>query len=95
MAHLVVPLPVIAEWSRGRTDVREKILAATEIVASLPATQAAGEALRRIRDVDSKRTIGAIVMATAALSNAIVVTGDPDDFALLSAEFPGVTVLSG
>jgi hypothetical protein len=33
-------------------------------------------------------------MATAVLSDAIVVRGDPDDFNRLSAHFAGVAVLS-
>jgi hypothetical protein len=48
----------------------------------------------RGRRVDGKLTIDAIVMATAALTDAIVVTGDPEDFEALSSHFPGVVVLS-
>lgn len=92
-AHIVIPLPVIAEWWRGRTQAREEILAAGQIVASLEAVQAAGVALARVKDVDSALTIDAIVMATAALLDAVVVTGDPDDFDRLAPHFPGVTVL--
>ena len=93
-AHLVVPLPVVAEWWRGRTDVREAILSATRIVASVDAAKAAGVALARLRSVDATLTIDALVMATAALLDAVVVTGDPTDFERLSAHFPGVVVLS-
>jgi len=93
-ALILVPLPVIAEWWRGRSDVREELLAATTIVASLEATKAAGTALARLRDAHAGLTIDAIVMATAALANASVVTGDPRDFERLGAHFPGVTVLS-
>jgi len=42
---------------------------------------------------DAKLTIDAIVMATAALTNAIVVTGDTSDFDALGAHFVGVLVL--
>src|SRR5438309_694577 len=56
-AHLVVPFPVIAEWWRGRTDLREAMLAATRIVASLEAAKAAGVALARLKDVDAKLTV--------------------------------------
>jgi predicted nucleic acid-binding protein len=94
-ARLVVPLPVVAEWWRGRTDAREEILAATQVVASLQAAKAAGVALARLAGVDGALTVDALVMATAALLDAIVVTGDPQDFARLAALFPGVTVLSG
>jgi predicted nucleic acid-binding protein len=93
-AHLVVPLPVIAEWWRGRTDVRDAVLAAARVVASVDAAKAAGVALARFKNIDSKLTIDALVMATAALLDAIVVTGDPGDFERLGAHFPSVVVLS-
>ena len=93
-ARLLVPLPVVAEWWRGRTDVREEILASSEIVASVPAAKAAGSALARLRDVHAKLTIDAIVMATAALADAVVVTSAPRDFERLAAHFPGVAVLA-
>lgn len=56
--------------------------------------KAAGIALARAKDVDAKLTVDAIVMATAALLGAVVVTGDADDFAQLSRHFSGVPVLS-
>lgn len=93
-ARIVVPLPVIAEWWRGRTAAREEILAATQIVATVEIMKAAGIALARLKDVDAKLTIDAIVMATAALLGAAVVTGDADDFERLSRHFAGVAVLS-
>lgn len=93
-ARLVVPLPVVAEWWRGRSDARDAILAATRIVASVDAAKAAGVALARLKNVDRKLTIDALVMATAALLDAVVVTGDPGDFERLGAHFPGVVVLA-
>jgi predicted nucleic acid-binding protein len=93
-ARIVVPLPVIAEWWRGRTDAREEILAATQIVATVEITKAAGIALARAKDVDAKLTIDAVVMATAALLGAVVVTGDADDFEHLSRHFSGVQILT-
>lgn len=93
-ARLLVPLPVIAEWWRSRTDAREEILASTQVIASLDIAKAAGVALARLKDVEAKLTIDAIVMATAALTDAIVVTGDPTDFEALAPYFPRVTVLS-
>jgi predicted nucleic acid-binding protein len=93
-ARILVPLPVIAEWWRGRSDAREEILAASQVVASIAAMKAAGVALGRMRDIDAKLTIDAIVMATAALAEAIVVAGDPNDFERLAAHFPRVAVLS-
>jgi predicted nucleic acid-binding protein len=93
-ARLVVPLPVVAEWWRGRTDIRDAILGATSVVASVDAAKAAGVALARIRNVDGRMTVDAIVMATAALLDAVVVTGDVADFGRLEAHFPGVTFLT-
>jgi len=93
-ARLIVPLPVVTEWWRGRTDAREIILAATQVVASLEAAKAAGIALSKLEDVNGRLTVDAIVMATAALLDAIVVTGDPSDFDRLATHFPRVTVLS-
>ena len=93
-ARVLVPLPVIAEWWRGRTDAREEILASTQVVASLEAAKAAGVALARMKRVDAKLTIDAIVMATAALTDAIVVTGDASDFDVLASHFVGVPVLT-
>ena len=93
-ARILIPLPVVAEWWRGRTSAREEILAASEIVASVSAAKAAGVALGRMRVVNATLTVDAIVMATAALSDAVVITGDPRDFDRLGAHFPGVVVLS-
>jgi predicted nucleic acid-binding protein len=93
-ARILVPLPVVAEWWRGRTDLRENILAATEVVASVPAAKAAGVVLGRTRNIHARLTIDAIVMATAALADAVVVTGDAGDFDRLATHFPGVVVLS-
>lgn len=93
-ARIIVPLPVVAEWWRGRTDAREEILAATEVVGSLAAAKAAGIALAHLKGVNAKLTIDAMVMATAALMDAVVVTGDPDDFEALAAHFPRVSVLA-
>jgi predicted nucleic acid-binding protein len=47
-----------------------------------------------VKGSDSALTIDAIVMATAALLDAVVVTGDPRDFERLGVHFPGVAVLS-
>lgn len=93
-ARLLIPLVVVAEWWRGRTDAREEILASAEISASVRVVQTAGVALARAKDVDASRTIDAIVMATAALFDGIVITSDPDDLARFATHFRGVTVLS-
>lgn len=93
-ARILVPLPVVAEWWRGRSDAREEILAATVVVGSLEIAKAAGIALAHGRGVNAKLTIDAMVMATAALMDAIVVTGDPVDFEALAAHFPRVAILA-
>jgi predicted nucleic acid-binding protein len=93
-AKIFVPLPVIAEWWRGRTDARDEILAATQVIGSVEVAKAAGLALAGANRVDAKLTIDAMVMATAALLDAVVVTGDPSDFSALARHFPGVAVLS-
>ena len=74
--------------------MREAVFAATRVVASVDAAKAAGVALARLKGVDAKLTIDALVRATAALLDAVVVTGDPADFERLGVHFPGVVVLS-
>jgi predicted nucleic acid-binding protein len=93
-ARIVVPLPVIASFWRGRTDAREELLAAMQIVATVEIMKAAGIALARMKHVDAKLTMDAIVMATAALMGAVVVTGDASDFGQLARHFSGVSVLA-
>jgi predicted nucleic acid-binding protein len=93
-ARILVPHPVVAEWWRGRTDAREEILAASRVVATVEIAQTAGIALAQAKNVHPGLTIDAIVMATAALLDGIVVTGDPHDFERLSVHFPGVSVLA-
>jgi predicted nucleic acid-binding protein len=46
-----------------------------------------------MKSVSAKLTIDAIVMATAALTGAIVVTSDTSDFDALASHFVGVPVL--
>jgi predicted nucleic acid-binding protein len=87
-------MAVIAEWWRARSDVRDELLRSTQVVASIEIMKAAGVALAKTKSVDGKLTIDAIVMATAAILDAVIVTGDPKDFERLGAHFPGVVVLS-
>ena len=93
-ARIVVPLPVVAEWWRGRTDAREELLGATQVFASVDVTKAAGIALAKLKKVDARLTIDAIVIASAAVLDAVLVTQDPTDFDRLAVHFPGVVVLS-
>lgn len=93
VARILVPLPVIAEWWRGRTRAREELLAATQVLASVDVTKSAGVALSKLKKVDPTLTIDAVVMASAATLDAVLVTQDPADFVRLGAHFPRVVVL--
>ena len=88
----VVPAVVYAEWWRGRSNVREDILAAV-IVEDMPPLlcRAAGEALGAVR---GSSIADAVVMASAALrGGGVVYTGDVDDLRRLQRHFPTVLVL--
>ena len=91
LAILSVPVVVVAEWWRGRTDVRERILDVVNVEPlSLGVAKTAGEALAK---VPRSTPVDAIVMAFAASRGDVVFTGDPDDFERLRAFFPAVRVL--
>ena len=83
---------VVGEWWRGRTDVREALVASVH-VEPLTRTLAtlAGEAMA---EVSGATTIDAFVMSSAALRGDVVITGDSVDLEKLRAFFPGVRVLS-
>jgi predicted nucleic acid-binding protein len=88
----IVPAIVYVEWWRGRSDIREEILAAV-IVEDMPPSlcRAAGEALGRVK---GSSLADAIVMASASLrGGGVVYTGDIDDLARLQSHFPTVRVL--
>jgi predicted nucleic acid-binding protein len=91
-APITVPAPVIGEWWRGRTALREAICRSvlveplTEAIARL-----AGEAMARVKHATA---IDAFVMASAALRGDVVLTGDVGDLERLRAYFPGVRVLT-
>lgn len=91
-ARLTIPTPVLGEWWRGRTDVREAICSSSRI-EPLTAEVAflAGEALAT---VSGATTVDAFVMAGAALRGDVVLTSDPVDLEKLRSFFPGVRVLS-
>lgn len=89
---IVVPQVVLAEWWRGRSDWRERILAMLVIDRLTDAcAKLAGEAIAR---VPSATAVDAIVMASAASRGDTVFTSDVDDLERLRAYFPGVRVLS-
>ena len=88
---LIVPSVCIAEWWRGRTDVRDRILAAVAIEhTDETLMKVTGEALASVPEATC---IDAIVMATAARHGGIVFTSDVEDFTRLQAVFPSVRVL--
>jgi len=88
----VVPAVVHAEWWRGRTDVREEILAMVLLEdMPPPLCRAAGEALGAVR---GSSLADAVVMASAALrGGGVVYTSDVDDLRRLQRHFPSVVVL--
>ncbi|MBL8612827.1 MAG: PIN domain-containing protein [Myxococcales bacterium] len=91
LAVLAVPVPVVAEWWRGRTDVRERILDAVSVEPlTLATAKSAGEALA---SVPRCTAVDAMVMAFAAARGDAVFTGDTDDLERLRAFFPTVRVL--
>jgi predicted nucleic acid-binding protein len=82
----------IAEWWRGRTDVRATILRGLRIEPmDVELARRAGEAVAAIRGAT---TNDAVVMASAARRGDIVYTSDVDDLERLGAFFPGVRVLA-
>lgn len=88
----VVPAVVLTEWWRGRTDVREDILAAMVVEDMPPALcRAAGEALAAVREAT---LADAVVMASAAMrGGGVVYTSDPDDLGRLQRHFRNVLIL--
>jgi predicted nucleic acid-binding protein len=88
----IVPAVVYAEWWRGRSDIREEILAAV-IIEDMPPSlcRAAGEALAAVK---ASSLADAVVMASAALrGGGVVYTSDIDDLKRLQRHFPTVVVL--
>ena len=88
----IVPAVVYAEWWRGRSDIREEILAAVIVEDMPPALcRAAGEALGAVR---GSSLADAVVMASAALrGGGIVYSADLDDLERLQRHFPTVRIL--
>jgi len=89
---VTVPVAVVLEWWRGRTDVRERILAGVRIEPlHTTLARAAGEALASVK---TATPIDAVVMASAALRGDIVYTSDVSDLERLRRHFPSVRVLA-
>jgi len=90
--RITVPADVVAEWWRGRTDVREAILASVDVE---PLTESlarvVGEALGSVLGAT---LVDAVVMASAAARGDVVYTSDTEDLEALQTYFPGVRVLA-
>ena len=90
--RITVPAAVITEWWRGRTDLREDIVASVRVEPLTDAiARLAGEAIARVRGATP---IDAIVMAGAAVRGDLVYTSDVGDLEKLRVHFPSVRVLS-
>jgi hypothetical protein len=89
----VVPAVVCAEWWRGRTDIRDEILAAVSLEdMPLHLCRATGEALAAVR---GSSLADAAVMASAALrGGGVVYTSDPEDLGRLQVHFPTVRLVA-
>ncbi len=101
--RVMVPLPVVTEWWRGRSDDRHDILRSVELEIGEPAqlvARLAGEALAELqtkRDALSCRCkflVDAVVMASASLRGDVVYTSDFDDLSRLCQRFPNVRLFS-
>ncbi len=89
---MIVPTAVIAEWWRGRSDVRDGILAAVFVEPMTERiSKAAGEAIGSVRGAT---VVDAIVMASAAATSGLVYSADVDDLTRLQRFFPAVRILS-
>ncbi len=85
-----VPAPVIIEWWRGRSDVRESVLEAITVEPTdAPLARLAGEAIALVKGATP---IDALVMASAARRGDVVYTSDVGDLERLRAVFPAVRV---
>jgi predicted nucleic acid-binding protein len=86
--RIVVPTVVLGEWWRGRSNVRDAIVASVQIEPlSESLAKAAGEALARVRRATF---VDAVVMASAAQRGDIVYTSDQRELDRLSSQFTSV-----
>jgi len=88
---VTVPAVVLAEWWRGRSRRRLRMLDALDVEpTSATISKSAGEA---IAAVPGATVVDAIVMASAALRGDAVFTSDVEDLRRLQRHFPSVRVL--
>src|SRR5258708_16511676 len=98
-AQLLAITPVVAQWWRGRSDVRDRIKTAVTLVPfPVRAAEAAGIALGQIRGESerAKLSVDVMVMAFAATyGGALLYTSDIGDLQKNSKYFPPVPLLPG
>jgi hypothetical protein len=88
---ITIPTVVLGEWWRGRTDLREALVASARVEPlSPPIARLAGEALAKVKGATS---IDAFVMASVSMRGDVVYTSDLDDLRRLTTFFPNVRVL--
>jgi predicted nucleic acid-binding protein len=88
---ITVPTPVLIEWWRGSSRIREDILASVDIDPLDDAlAKLAGEAIAAIRGATA---VDAAVMASAARRGDVVYTSDVGDLTRLRAFFPNVRIV--
>ena len=96
-AQLLAITPVVAEWWRGRSDVRDRIkLAVTPVPFPIRAAEAAGVVLGQIRGEKARARLCVDVMVmgfAATYGGALVYTSDTGDLQRLTRYFPEVRVL--
>lgn len=86
--RIVVPTVVLGEWWRGRSKIRDAIVASVQVEPlSEPLAKVAGEALAKIRQATF---VDAVVMASAAQRGDVVYTSDQGDLDRLWAHFKSV-----
>lgn len=89
---ITVPADVVGEWWRGRSDLRDDILASVDVEPLTAAlAKVAGEALAVVKGAT---LVDAVVMASAASRGDVVYTSDVDDLEALRRHFPSVRVLA-
>jgi predicted nucleic acid-binding protein len=88
---VTVPAIAVAEWWRGRSDVRDELLLAVDVEPmTVELARLAGEALAQVRGAT---LADAIVMASAARRGDVVATCDFAHLERLRQQFPAVRVL--
>lgn len=96
-AQLLATTPVVAEWWRGRSDVRDRIMGSVTLVPfPVRAAEAAGVVLGKMAGerVRANLSVDVMVMAFAAIfGGALVYTSDVADLERIAPHFPGVRVL--